>query len=65
MPRYVTGIIPDQDPGGYSAYWAGMNVSVTNHSNEILVFGQRKGTDTLNSCCVATGSACHPWTRST
>jgi hypothetical protein len=34
-------------PKGYSAYIAGMDVGVTNHPSEILVFGQRMGTDTL------------------
>lgn len=34
-------------PQGYSAYWAGMDVGVTNHPSEILVFGQRTGTDVL------------------
>jgi hypothetical protein len=32
-------------PKGYSAYFAGMDVGVTNHPSEILVFGQRKDTD--------------------
>jgi len=30
-------------PKGYSAYYAGMDVGVTNHPSEILVFGQRAG----------------------
>jgi hypothetical protein len=34
-------------PKGYSAYFAGMDVGVTNHPSEILVFGQRKETDVL------------------
>jgi hypothetical protein len=34
-------------PNGYSAYWAGMDVGVTNHPSEILVYGQRTGTDFL------------------
>jgi hypothetical protein len=34
-------------PHGYSAYWGGMDVGVTNHPSEILIFGQRVGTDTL------------------
>jgi hypothetical protein len=34
-------------PNGWSAYWAGMDVGVTNHPSEILVFGQRQGTDFL------------------
>jgi hypothetical protein len=32
-------------PKGYSAYFAGMDVGVTNHPSEILVFGQRKESD--------------------
>jgi hypothetical protein len=35
-------------PRGYSAYWAGMDVGVTNHPSEILVFGQRQGSDHLD-----------------
>lgn len=34
-------------PKGYSAYWGGMDVGVTNHPSELLVFGQRTGTDFL------------------
>jgi hypothetical protein len=34
-------------PKGYSAYFGGMDVGVTNHPSEILIFGQRVGTDTL------------------
>lgn len=34
-------------PKGYSAYWGGMDVGVTDHPSEILIFGQRTGTDTL------------------
>ncbi len=34
-------------PKGYSAYWAGMDVGVTNHPSELLVFGQRTGTEFL------------------
>lgn len=34
-------------PKGYSSYVAGMDVGVTNHPSEILVYGQRSGTDTL------------------
>ncbi len=34
-------------PKGYSAFWAGMDVGVTNHPSEILLFGQRSGTDLL------------------
>lgn len=30
-------------PKGYSAYYAGMDVGVTNHPSEILLFGQRAG----------------------
>ena len=33
---------------GYSAYWAGMDVGVTNHPSEILVYGQRTGTDSVD-----------------
>lgn len=34
-------------PKGYSAYWGGMDVGVTNHPSEILIYGQRTGTDFL------------------
>lgn len=34
-------------PKGYTAYFAGMDVGVTNHPSEILVFGQRTGTDDM------------------
>jgi hypothetical protein len=34
-------------PKGYTAYWGGMDVGVTNHPSELLVFGQRHGTDFL------------------
>lgn len=34
-------------PRGYSSYWAGMDVGVTNHPSEILVCGQRAGTELL------------------
>lgn len=34
-------------PMGYTAYWGGMDVGVTNHPSEILVFGQRTGTGFL------------------
>ena len=34
-------------PKGYSAYYAGMDVGMTNHPSEILVFGQRVGTELL------------------
>lgn len=34
-------------PKGYSAYWGGMDVGVTNHPSELLVYGQRTGTDLL------------------
>ncbi len=34
-------------PKGYSAYWGGADIGVTNHPSEFLVFGQRTGTDTL------------------
>jgi hypothetical protein len=34
-------------PKGYSAYWGGMDVGVTTHPSELLVFGQRMGTDLL------------------
>jgi hypothetical protein len=34
-------------PKGYSAYWAGMDVGMTTDPSEILVFGQRKGSDFL------------------
>ena len=33
---------------GYSAYWAGMDVGVTNHPSEILLYGQRKESDQLD-----------------
>lgn len=33
-------------PGGYSAYWGGMDVGLTNHPSEILILGQRAGTRT-------------------
>ncbi len=32
---------------GYSAFYAGMDVGMTNHPSEILIFGQRTGKDTL------------------
>ncbi len=35
-------------PKGYSAYFGGMDVGVTNHPSEILIFGQRTGTDHLD-----------------
>lgn len=34
-------------PKGYSAYWGGMDVGVTNHPSELLVFGQRMGDEFL------------------
>lgn len=34
-------------PKGYTAYWAGMDVGVTVDPSELLVFGQRTGTDFL------------------
>jgi hypothetical protein len=34
-------------PNGYSAYWGGMDVGVTNHPSEILIFGQRVGSEFL------------------
>ncbi len=34
-------------PKGYTAYWGGMDVGVTNHPSEILIFGQRAGSDFL------------------
>jgi hypothetical protein len=34
-------------PKGYTAYWGGMDVGVTNHPSEILIYGQRAGTDFL------------------
>ncbi len=34
-------------PKGWSYFWAGMDVGVTNHPSELLVFGQRTGTDFL------------------
>jgi hypothetical protein len=34
-------------PTGYSAYWGGMDVGVTNHPSEILIFGQRAGSEFL------------------
>jgi hypothetical protein len=34
-------------PKGYTAYWGGMDVGVTNHPSEILIFGQRTGSDFL------------------
>ncbi len=40
-------IVEMGSPGGYSAYWAGMDVGLTNHPSEIMVHGQRKGTDML------------------
>ncbi len=33
---------------GYSAYFGGMDVGVTNHPSEILIFGQRTGSDHLD-----------------
>jgi hypothetical protein len=33
---------------GYSAYWAGMDVGVTNHPSEILVYGQRTASQHLD-----------------
>ena len=33
---------------GYTSYWAGMDVGVTNHPSEILIFGQRDGSDQLD-----------------
>jgi hypothetical protein len=38
----------DGAPNGYSAYYGGMDVGVTNHPSEILIYGQRKGTDVLD-----------------
>lgn len=34
-------------PKGYSAYWGGADIGVTNHPSEFLIFGQREGTDFL------------------
>lgn len=34
-------------PKGYTAYWGGMDVGVTNHPSELLVFGQRTGSEFL------------------
>lgn len=34
-------------PRGYSSYWGGADIGVTNHPSEFLVFGQRLGTDML------------------
>lgn len=34
-------------PKGYSAYWGGADIGVTNHPSEFLVCGQRKDTDEL------------------
>jgi hypothetical protein len=34
-------------PKGYSAYWGGADIGVTNHPSEFLIFGQRTGTDVL------------------
>lgn len=34
-------------PKGFSAYWGGMDVGVTNHPSEILICGQRQGSDFL------------------
>lgn len=34
-------------PRGYSSYWGGADIGVTNHPSEFLVFGQRMGTDML------------------
>ncbi len=34
-------------PKGYTAYWGGMDVGVTNHPSEVLIFGQRAGTDMM------------------
>lgn len=34
-------------PKGYSAYWGGADIGVTNHPSEFLIFGQRQGTDVI------------------
>ncbi len=34
-------------PKGYSAYWAGADIGVTNHPSEFLLMGQRQGEDSL------------------
>lgn len=34
-------------PKGYSAYWGGADIGVTNHPSEFLIYGQRTGTDEL------------------
>ncbi len=48
-PGYSQKVGPKEvgSPKGYTAYWAGMDVGVTNHPSEILVYGQRTGTDFL------------------
>lgn len=35
-------------PKGYSAYFGGMDIGVTNHPSEILIFGQREGNDRVD-----------------
>lgn len=42
-----TGKVELGSPRGYSGYFAGMDVGVTNHPSEILVFGQRMGSEFL------------------
>lgn len=39
-------------PKGYSAYYAGMDVGVTQHPSEILVFGQRAGSQKEQLDCL-------------
>lgn len=36
---------------GYSAFYAGMDVGVTNHPSEILIFGERVGEDKIDLVC--------------
>ena len=35
-------------PKGFSAYYGGADIGVTNHPSEFLIFGQREGTDHLD-----------------
>jgi hypothetical protein len=35
-------------PKGYSAYWGGADIGVTNHPSEFLIFGQRQGSDHID-----------------
>lgn len=34
-------------PKGYSAYWGGADIGVTNHPSEFLIFGQRSGSELI------------------